>query len=402
MKPSRRRLAPSPPHTPSSRRGFALMMALGALVIIAVLIAGSSYIGLQESRLGQNQLVQSRAAAVAEYGLNKIQSDWDKTPNLSMQNGETYSLAYAVSGMGACDVKMTRLNDETFWIVSEGRASFGDAVSVSRMAVKRVGAILRLRIPTIEANAALTSGGTVNVTGNAKVLGDDANPSSWGGECAAPGAAAPGIVVPPGLTVNVDGASTVSSWTTDPVAADPDTYIGYGEENWNTLTAQANFSVGSAGTTYQPNPNPRPVLTADETACNKADPSNWGEPLRTSGSIALCYNFFPIIHVKGNLQLQHGRGQGILMIEGDLRITGNFEWYGIIIATGSIINGAGTPKIFGAVMAASNLLDEADEPGSSTARGTITYQFSRCAVTRALRGSAQVVQAKERAWAELY
>src|SRR5438128_881375 len=71
----------------NSRAGFALFMALGALVIIAVLIAGSTYVTLQESQLGENQLVQSRAFTMAEYGLNKIQADWDKTPNLTLSNG---------------------------------------------------------------------------------------------------------------------------------------------------------------------------------------------------------------------------------------------------------------------------------------------------------------------------
>jgi hypothetical protein len=34
--------------------------------------------------------------------------------------------------------------------------------------------------------------------------------------------------------------------------------------------------------------------------------------------------------------------------------------------------------------------------------GNITVNYSACALTRALRGSAQVTQAKDRAWAELY
>ena len=50
----------------TSRQGFALFMALGALVIIAVLVAGSSFITMQETRLGQNQLVETKAFSAAE------------------------------------------------------------------------------------------------------------------------------------------------------------------------------------------------------------------------------------------------------------------------------------------------------------------------------------------------
>src|SRR5688572_24860923 len=141
-----------------NRPGFAMFMALGAMVIIGVLVAGSSFITLQETRLGQNSIVQSRAFAAAEYGLNKVQADWDRTPNLTMENATSFDTSYTVAGQGTAKVRVTRLNNETFWLVSEGRASAGNATSAQRTAVKRVGAVLRLRIPTIKANAAITAG----------------------------------------------------------------------------------------------------------------------------------------------------------------------------------------------------------------------------------------------------
>ena len=41
------------------RRGFAMFLSIGALVIIGVLVAGSSFISLQEQRLGQNSLAST-------------------------------------------------------------------------------------------------------------------------------------------------------------------------------------------------------------------------------------------------------------------------------------------------------------------------------------------------------
>lgn len=390
---------------PRARRGFAMMMALGALVIIAVLIAGSSYISLQETRLGQNQLVQARAIAAAEYGLNKIQADWDKTPNLQMANGTSYDMQYSVPGQGTCKVRMTRLNNQTFWLVSEGRAVAGESVVQSRTAVKRVGAILRLRIPTIQANAAITAGGNVSVRGGADIYGNDSHPPEWpAGECSGPLTNKAGVIVPPGSTVTTQGSSTVAgspAWTTDPVAANPDTYWGFGDENWATLTAQS-----IAAGTYFPNGGTIGNAVQPEAVngyCNKSNKYNWGEPHRPPAAggetiVPECYNYFPIIYSKGDITLNgQGRGQGILLVEGNVTINGHFEWHGLIVVTNDIVRGNGSANVYGGVMARNEV--KADE---SVISGTTEYRFSSCALERAMRGSAQVVQARDRAWAELY
>lgn len=389
------------PYRMSNREGFAMMMALGALVIIAVLIAGSSYISLQESRLGQNQLVQSRALAAAEYGLNKIQADWDKTPNLLMDNGESYDMEYTLAGQGTCKVRMTRLNDETFWLVSEGRATAGNSTAQSRTAVKRVGAFIRLRIPTIEAKGAITAGGDVTVKGNASVNGRDSVPSNWGCDGHTP-SNMPGIVVPPGSDVVNQGSGSIAGTPADTIdseAGDSATYFGFGEENWNTLVQQANWTFNSP--TLGDTPEPDSLASG---SCNKSNQYNWGEPKRPEtldgGEILIpaCYNYFPIIYASNGLSLSgNGRGQGILLVKGDFTINGTFDWYGVIVVTGSIIRGNGSAKVMGAVMAA----DETVADGS-TIMGTTQYNYSSCSVERALRGSASVVQAKHRAWVELY
>lgn len=383
---------------PRERRGFAMFLSIGALVIIGVLVAGSSFISLQEQRLGQNSLVQTRAFTVAEYGLNKIQTDWDKTPNLQMTNGARFDTTYQLAGQGTADVHYVRLNNETFWIVSEGRASVGN-LGGSREAVKRVGAVLRLRIPTIKAEGAITAGGNVSVRGGADVKGNDAKPPNWGTDCPGSLVNKAGVVVPIGSSVTTVGASTITGsppTRQDPLAADANTYIRYGDETWNTLTAQANITFNGAttlGSAIAPT-----TLLLDPTTCDKGNIYNWGEPWRGIGSISACNNYFPIIYANGDLTLNaQGRGQGILLVNGNVRINGQFEWYGLIIVTNDIVRGNGGANIYGAVMARNEIL--ADE---SIIAGTTTYQYSSCALERAMRGSAQVVQAKERAWTELY
>jgi hypothetical protein len=376
-----------------SRRGFAMFMALGALVIIGVLVAGSSFVTLQETRLGQNSIIQTRAFAAAEYGLNRIQADWDKTPNLQMANGASFDTSYTLTGQGTCKVRYTRLNNETFWIVSEGRALMGNSVAASRTAVKRVGAILRLRIPTIRANGAITTAGNINVQGSPQVSGMNNFPPGWTGcDVAAPNMA--GIVASPTATVTIQKASQVIGTPQvmrDPLAADSNTYVRYGDETWNALRAMANVVINGA-----PGVDVQPSVNADGS-CNKGDINNWGEPWRGPGTVAACYNYFPIIYSSVSLHMNQGRGQGILLVEGDVRFNGQFEWYGLIVARDDITKGNGAATIYGAVMARNANLGDA-----SDVQGNITINYSQCGLERAMRGSAQVQQAKERAWAELY
>ena len=387
-----------------NRKGFAMFMALGALVIIGVLVAASSFISLQETRLGQNALVQSRAFAAAEYGLNRIQADWDRTPNLTMGNGQRFDTTYVLNRDSAV-VHYVRLNDETFWIVSEGYAMAGDNVSLARQARKRMGAILRLRIPTIQAQGAITAGGNVTVRGNAGVNGNDSIPSNWGCTNNTPNNL-PGIVVPPGSSVSTVGQSATVTGNpatqTNAIAGQASTYFGFGEENWYSLIAMANVRI-TPGTT--PTRTPSPSINADGS-CNRVDQGNWGEPMRpdtyeNSMSGALqpnCYNYFPIIYAPSGLSLSgNGRGQGILLINGNLEINGTFDWYGVIVVTNDIIRGNGSARVMGTVMARNETIADA-----STIAGNTSYRYSACSVARALQGSAQVVQAMERAWTELY
>jgi hypothetical protein len=382
------------------RKGFAMFMALGALVIVAVLIAGSSFLTTQEARLGQNQLVQSRAMAAAEYGLNRIQADWDKTPNLQMANGAFFDTSYTIASQGTAMVRYVRLNNETFWIVSEGRATVGASGNLARTAVKRVGAILRLRIPTIKSEGAVTTAGNVNAKGNAHILGNDSTPPGWSG-C---GTASPKAALVIGTTAtydlpngananNVAGTPTVQ---TSSLATDSNTYVRFGDETWTALVAGANITTSTldGGT---------PTTNVSDGSCKKSDTKNYGEPWRTaqhSDAVTACNNYFPIIYVSTGTQITGGRGQGILLINGDFKFGGGFEWYGLVIVKDDIVKGNGTSTIHGGIMARNANVSGGDNTEELT--GTVNILYSACSLERAMRGSAQVVQAKHRAWTEMY
>ena len=377
-----------------NRRGAALFMALGALIIIAVLVAAGSMISLQENRLGQNQLAQTRAFAAAEYGLNKIQADWDRTPNLNMAVAARFDTTYILDE-GTADVHYVRLNNETFWIVSEGKAMVGNNLSRAREGRKRIGAILRLRIPTIKAEGAITTAGNFEQKGSSKMSGINTLSPGWDASGCSPGADKPAIVTSTTATVtiqkpaNVTGSPTSTSKNT--LAADSNTYVRYGDETWSALVAQAVVQTNTNGGA--------PTLNADGS-CNRTDPNNWGEPKRGAGTKAACYDYFPIIYFPTSASNVHGYGQGIMFVNGDFSVNGTFEYHGLIVVKDDIDKSNGTAVVYGAMMSANAYTPDNETSGDFT--GSLDAYYSSCALERAMRGSALVVQARDRSWTELF
>jgi hypothetical protein len=91
-------------------------------------------------------------------------------------------------------------------------------------------------------------------------------------------------------------------------------------------------------------------------------------------------------------------GQGILLVDGDLELRGDFLFYGIIIVQGNFETQGNGNRIMGAVMASNGLLDDQFVTGGSE----ITY--SRCAVKRAILNNASLSRARplaQRGWVDL-
>ena len=89
----------------SNRKGMALPMALGAIVIIGGLISAAVYVSTQDYRIASNTARESQAIAVAEYGLNRVLQEWQPSLNLTMVTGDTLKRSYTVNGGTAagCD-----------------------------------------------------------------------------------------------------------------------------------------------------------------------------------------------------------------------------------------------------------------------------------------------------------
>ena len=133
------------------RRGFALATAILAIVIVGALVACTAFVAMEEYRVADGLLLETRAFAVAELGVNSAVERWGaggsagEPPPGEIGRVVTYSVA-AVSGDQAV-VRVMRVADSTMWVVSEGAAAGGARLRATRRTnlVLRLGADSTLR-----------------------------------------------------------------------------------------------------------------------------------------------------------------------------------------------------------------------------------------------------------------
>jgi len=374
-----------------SQRGVALVMALGAIVIIGVLMGSVLFVSTQDYRVGSNTVRMARATAAAELGLNRIPVDWNLADNARLKTGDTLKKAYTAPTGASANVVVTRLDGPFFWVVSEGSAG---GVGSQASARRRYGKLFRLNMPNMNFLGAITTQGNTTINGNVTVNGNDAAPAGWSG-CGGGTQNVAGAAISPTTTATVNGSVTVNGnppLLTTPAAADTNTYFNYGNSNYQSLAATANLTY-PGGTLLT---GVRPIVVG--SVCQSSlTPANWGEPNHTTPAGA-CDSYFPIIHVLGDLKVTTGRGQGILLVDGNFTVAGNFAFDGAVIARGGLkMSGTGN-KITGAVMAATVTVNDS----SVLLTGNTSLQYSSCALQSALSASAYPTQAMQRGWVDLY
>jgi hypothetical protein len=383
----------------AGERGMALAVAIFALVVIGALVAGAFYAGHQEQRTGRSTMYVSAAATAAEAGTAEVMADWDQFNLNGILVGDSLVLpTTTLAGRTAYTPTVKRLNDDLFLVRSLGtRTDAGGDV----LAQRSVGTIARLSYVTATASAAVTVTKPIKFNGDAfEVIGNDSVPKGWGGE--------------PGCETGEDKAGVRSATTTGAGSGDNDNLYGnppqvsndttvtndffnvFGDVTFDELKQNADIVISSTAPQQ-----PEPTLTAgNPQRCRVSDMNNWGEPRRPpDGYVPQCTTYFPIIYASGSqLKLAGGsRGQGLLLVEGDLEIVGGFEFAGLIVAKGGIkINGNGN-KITGALLAQDVAIDD-----QNSISGNTTLQFSSCALEKAIQGSAFAEPLAHRGWAQLY
>jgi len=375
-----------------SREGFALAAAIFALVILGVLATGGFYLARQETRIGMASERGRTAFYLAETGANEVMSEWDMSTFGGLSSWQSATKADTTED-GFWNVQVTLMSNRLYFLTSTGGVLAGEEVlgGASRM----VGIVARLITAELQPEAALTTRGVTNIRGTAEVHGEDTDPPGWSAFCSGTLEDAPGILTNDLTDVGYKGDGAV---TGDPSVAqaspplDDDYFRRFGDLEWDQLVAMADIELpaGNINNTHPDSTSTGLCLTG------QSYPTNWGNPLNPG---AACGNWFPIIHVNGTGRIQSGGvGQGILLVDGDLDLRGNFVFHGVIIVQGNFETEGSGNRVFGGVMASNADFDLQKLVGGSV------VTFSSCAASRAVENNAGLTRVRpieRRNWVDL-
>jgi hypothetical protein len=398
----------------SNERGMALALALLALVLLGAVASGAFVVSRYNQGASANSAFATDAQNAAEAGLAAMYATWDPAVQdlLPIWDGTPATM----SGTSPVQVggnplvvyvdSVKRLNTQLFLIEATGQRRDRSGNVVSQL---KTAQIMRLTKPNIGINAAVTTQDPLTLNGNSyEINGYNILPPQWNAaECPA---------LDPGNSDDVVGIR--SSVSTGVKTQDWDNVFGFPSRdapNDPTVTSATfqnflNYSYSTLASmpgvkTISANQNLASVEpVAAGGICDQANAKNFGEPFRapTAGVVPECYSYFPVVHAAGVLgdDLKFaggGRGQGTLLIDGDLDIVGGFEWVGLIIARGKIkITGNGN-KITGAILA-----EGANVTTAGSTAGDAEIHYSSCAIKAAVFGATFGKPLGQRGWLQTY
>ena len=381
-------------------RGMALAVAIFALVVAGALIAGAFFAGNQEQRVGQNTLRVQQSFGAGEEALNEIVANWQ--PQTYNRIGIYPSDSFIVTsqptagGTGSYGGVIRKLNNYLYQVDVTGRDRASAAGQLLNSGARqRIGEFVRIRLLDMGIGGALTTQGSIKLSGNAYVDGRDHVPSGWSSSnCDTIGdTTKAGVRAPDSVVVQAGGGAHLSG--NPPFYKDTSvhqsTFTQFGDITYTDLAAMATLQIPSG--TYKTNPS---YVGGPGGACDKTDQQNWGDGMNPSGS---CGNYFPIIHVNGDITLNGDQGQGILLVDGDLSVQGSYQFYGITIVRGSLKTaggGATAAHFWGAVMAQNVDLE------LNSLSGDATLNYSKCAIIQALNMTGVIAPDRSRSWSLLF
>lgn len=383
----------SRPALRQDERGMALAIALFAIVVIGALVAGTAFAGQLEMGGGRSAIATTQAMEQAETGISDAFENWDPAWN-GLATGATAAGPVTTDGRNRRSYTVTRLGGVLLFVRSTGqRLNAAGGIVASR----ELGHLARILDPDVDVDAAVEGMGDVRVGGTSKVSGFDTNPAGWGGDCT--GALADVAGVRASGSVSTSGGADI-------VGAPSPTYPFV--ENDPSVTAQSFTDVYDALLPAVTRTLPSNTYGGMEPSlnlagsCDKNNDNNWGEPGDPDYGpvVPLCRGFMPVTLFTGNTFINTGRGQGIIIVQGNLRIQGTFIFDGIILATGNIDfhgTGGATSRIYGGMFSANTI--DVDDLISITGAPVITY--SSCAIAAVLKNAAKGLPLSRRGWVQI-
>ena len=374
-----------------NERGIALAVAIVGLVVVGALVAAAFFVGMQEQRVGRNTQQLQRALSAAEEGAALRIANWDPFTTNYMAIGDSLPFGgVLVSNSGWYRGHVYRLDDLLYLVASEG-------FSPDSQARQRVGVLARLRPIEVDIRAGLETQGVVDLDGQGIISGADAIPPNWTG-CTAPTDTLAAIRIndPTGVTESPNNKITLEGGVEGDASIDSTSLLTFGDATFDDLRLMATkiLTIANFGNQVQP--------SATGGVCNTSLQTNWGEPgIAVPGSplVSACASYFPILYSPGDLTVNGNKGQGVLIVNGNLNVQGAMQFNGPVIVRGTVtISGAGgnPANFYGGIIAANVVVED------NSLSGNANINFSRCAIDRAMAGGAVAWPVQERSWVNLY
>ena len=324
---------------PGDTGGFVLPVVLLLLMVLSTVSVFFLISGSDQQRAGRAMRESARSFYAADAGVNAVMANWD-----SLQ----YDTLLAGSG-DSVDLGWTTLDEGSTYRAMIHRVDGGGdlphySVEVTGVGPPPLGGQRKIYLELFGVDAdiccpAAVSGGANGVDlrldsaglGGVTVNGLDSIPAGWGPVCTEPPVNKPGSIWLDTTNVELDNSAQV--FGSPPSVEDPTitttNLFDWGAIDYDGIAAMANITFPD-GTTISGGIGP---LEAPPGTCKLfgvGSDYNWGDPL-VPGSP--CSAYFPIIHVTGDFDIDTGPnyGQGILLVDGELRIEDQFDFYGIIM-----------------------------------------------------------------------
>lgn len=362
---------------PRARPGVALVLAVLVLALLAALASGLLFVGLQDTRIALATEEALRVRLAAESAVRATIARWPYSDAASLRVGDRRSLESGVEASGGIRAVVTleRLVGAHLLVAAEARSEGGGLA-------RAAGRVRVLDVPDLWSvfPAALTAGTPSRPPASVRIEGAEGLAVDPDGR-ACPFAASEALLATfgPGPRPAILPEVGRPSWAEPSrLDAEPPTFR-LGPIDADLIRAFADRI--ESGTVA---PAPR----AAGESCEVAVGGNWGDPRGASP----CAEYLPLIFAAGDLRVDGGVGQGILVVDGDLTLDGGAEFHGPVLLTGRL-RLSGDAVIHGAVTRAGE--------GAANVVGEGRILYAVCSLWRAFAGSSLLerpLRPRTRAW----
>lgn len=408
----------------SSREGYVLPAVTLAIAFVSIFTAVRLRTSVDERLSAKAVQNASEAFYAAEAGINQVRADWADTalvldslvdalaPGDTLAYGSGWTDLPGGSSFRAVVRRLDAGDQRLYLIAAEGRNAGGVGGRSRALEIVTLAPADGLLTFGDCCAAAVTLRGSGRMRQGVGVDGTDTGPSDWSanGRCTGPTSDVVGLLAKDMADVSLETPYTLGGAP----ASQEDTTIGdgtfdsYGDLTWLEVKDLADHAIGTPGGNqgYDWGGNPAsgsnfgPRYTASGE-CDTSHPLNFGSDDPSSP----CYDYFPIILVRGDVDLQdtdmsglEGYVQGLFILDVDIDGTGSeldiegIRFNGLVIGKGCVEVQYGS-RFMGAIFVDGNHFntdlcepDHAFEMNHySTPNPEATVTYSSCVVQRVLQ-----------------